>query len=413
MKYFVESYGCTMNYGEGEQLSKKMDSLGHVRVDNADDADIVILNTCTVVETTEKKMIHRMGELKASGKDVIVTGCMAKVQPKRIMIRLPESMIVPPDEYDLFTGKVESAFGCSVPDDAVKNVISPILPIAQGCLGNCSYCITRFARGKLRSYPEDELVSEFKSMLDSGAKEILVTAQDTACYGVDIGSSLPRLLKRFLEFDGEYRIRIGMMNPNNLDRILDDLLEVMEDDRVYRFLHIPVQSGSNQVLEGMRRHYTVERFMGIVNRLRERYPDISIATDMITGFPGEADKDHEKSLKLIKELHADTLNITRFSVRPGTDAATMKNQVQGNVSKERSTELTNMKMSVEHSVNDTLIGKRFRVLVTEKGRGETVITRNRNYRPIGIEADIPLGTFLEVEVTGSAPTFLTGRIVEN
>ena len=413
MKYFVESYGCTMNYGEGEQLSKKMDSLGHVRVDNADDADIVILNTCTVVETTEKKMIHRMGELKASGKDVIVTGCMAKVQPKRIMIRLPESMIVPPDEYDLFTGKVESAFGCSVPDDAVKNVISPILPIAQGCLGNCSYCITRFARGKLRSYPEDELVSEFKSMLDSGAKEILVTAQDTACYGVDIGSSLPRLLKRFLEFDGEYRIRIGMMNPNNLDRILDDLLEVMEDDRVYRFLHIPVQSGSNQVLERMRRHYTVERFMGIVNRLRERYPDISIATDMITGFPGEADKDHEKSLKLIKELHADTLNITRFSVRPGTDAATMKNQVQGNVSKERSTELTNMKMSVEHSVNDTLIGKRFRVLVTEKGRGETVITRNRNYRPIGIEADIPLGTFLEVEVTGSAPTFLTGRIVEN
>ena len=413
MKYFVESYGCTMNYGEGEQLSKKMDSLGHVRVDNADDADIVILNTCTVVETTEKKMIHRMGELKASGKDVIVTGCMAKVQPKRIMIRLPESMIVPPNEYDLFTGKVESAFGCSVPDDAVKNVISPILPIAQGCLGNCSYCITRFARGKLRSYPEDELVSEFKSMLDSGAKEILVTAQDTACYGVDIGSSLPRLLKRFLEFDGEYRIRIGMMNPNNLDRILDDLLEVMEDDRVYRFLHIPVQSGSNQVLEGMRRHYTVERFMGIVNRLRERYPDISIATDMITGFPGEADKDHEKSLKLIKELHADTLNITRFSVRPGTDAATMKNQVQGNVSKERSTELTNMKMSVEHSVNDTLIGKRFRVLVTEKGRGETVITRNRNYRPIGIEADIPLGTFLEVEVTGSAPTFLTGRIVEN
>ncbi|MBQ7701745.1 MAG: tRNA (N(6)-L-threonylcarbamoyladenosine(37)-C(2))-methylthiotransferase [Candidatus Methanomethylophilaceae archaeon] len=413
MKYFVESYGCTMNYGEGEQLSKKMDSLGHVRVDNADDADIVILNTCTVVETTEKKMIHRMGELKASGKDVIVTGCMAKVQPKRIMIRLPESMIVPPDEYDLFTGKVESAFGCSVPDDAVKNVISPILPIAQGCLGNCSYCITRFARGKLRSYPEDELVSEFKSMLDSGAKEILVTAQDTACYGVDIGSSLPRLLKRFLEFDGEYRIRIGMMNPNNLDRILDDLLEVMEDDRVYRFLHIPVQSGSNQVLERMRRHYTVERFMGIVNRLRERYPDISIATDMITGFPGEADKDHEKSLKLIKELHADTLNITRFSVRPGTDAATMKNQVQGNVSKERSTELTNMKMSVEHSVNDTLIGKRFRVLVTEKGRGATVITRNRNYRPIGIEADIPLGTFLEVEVTGSAPTFLTGRIVEN
>ena len=412
MKYFVESYGCTMNYGEGEQLSKKMDSLGHVRVDSAEEADIVILNTCTVVETTEKKMIHRMGELKASGKDVIVTGCMAKVQPKRITIRLPESLVIPPDEYDLFTGKVESAFGCSVPEDMERTTISPILPIAQGCLGNCSYCITRFARGKLRSYPEDELVSEFKSMLDSGAKEILVTAQDTACYGRDIGTDLPKLLRRFLEFDGEYRIRIGMMNPNNLDRILDDLMDVMEDERVYRFLHIPVQSGSNQVLEGMRRHYTVERFMGIVNRLRERYPDISIATDMITGFPGETDKDHEKSIRLIRELHADTLNITRFSVRPGTDAATMKDQVQGNVSKERSTELTKVKLEVEGSVNNTLVGKRFRVLVTENGKEGTVITRNRNYRPIGIETDIPLGTFLDVEVTGSAPTYLTGRVCD-
>ena len=410
MKYFVESYGCTMNYGEGEQLSRKMDSLGHVRVDSADEADIVILNTCTVVETTEKKMIHRMGELKASGKDVIVTGCMAKVQPKRIMIRLPDSLIIPPDEYDLFTGKVESAFGCLPYEETVRREASAILPIAQGCLGNCSYCITRFARGRLRSYPVDELVSEFKSMLDSGAKEILVTAQDTACYGIDIGTTLPNLLKRFLEFDGEYRIRIGMMNPNNLDRILDDLMDVMEDERVYRFLHIPVQSGSNSVLEDMRRHYTVERFMGIVNRLRERYQDISIATDMITGFPGETDKDHEKSLKLIRELHADTVNITRFSVRPGTDAASMKGQIQGNVSKERSTELTKVKMEVERNVNDTLIGKRYRVLVTEKGRAGTVISRNGNYRPIGIEADIPIGTFLDVEVTDAASTHMVGRI---
>lgn len=412
MKYFVESYGCTMNYGEGEQLSKKMDSLGHTRVYSADEADIVILNTCTVVDTTEKKMIHRMGELKASGKDVIVTGCMAKVQPKRIMIRLPDSLIIPPDEYDLFTGKVESSFGCLPYEGTVRKEASAILPIAQGCLGNCSYCITRFARGRLRSYPEDELVSEFKSMLDSGAKEILVTAQDTACYGIDIGTSLPNLLKRFLEFDGEYRIRIGMMNPNNLDRILDDLMDVMEDERVYRFLHIPVQSGSNSVLEDMRRHYTVERFMGIVNRLRERYQDISIATDMITGFPGETDKDHEKSLKLIRELRADTVNITRFSVRPGTDAATMKGQIQGNVSKERSTELTRMKMDVERSVNDTLIGKRYRVLVTEKGRAGTVISRNCNYRPIGIEADIPIGTFLDVEVTDATSTHVVGRICE-
>ena len=413
MRYFVESYGCTMNFGEGEQLSKKMESLGHTRVDSPDEADIVILNTCTVVDTTEKKMIHRMGELKQEGKEIIVTGCMAKVQPKRISIRLPESMIIPPDQYDLFSGKVESAFGCAPCTETYEFGASAILPIAQGCLGNCSYCITRFARGVLKSYQEDELLNEFKSMLDSGVKEILVTAQDTACYGRDIDTDLPTLLRRFLEFEGEYRIRIGMMNPNNLDRILDDLMDVMEDERVYRFLHIPVQSGSNSVLEKMRRHYTVDRFMGIVNRLRERYPDISIATDLITGFPGETDRDHEKSIKLIKDLHADTVNITRFSVRPGTDAATMKNQIHGNISKERSTELTETKMSVEGDINSTLIGQRYRALVTENGRPGTMIARNRNYRPIGIEADIPIGTFIDVEITGSAPTHLVGRIVNH
>ena len=413
MRYFVESYGCTMNFGEGEQLSKKMESLGHTRVNSPDEADIVILNTCTVVDTTEKKMVHRMGELKQEGKEIIVTGCMAKVQPKRISIRLPESMIIPPDQYDLFSGKVESAFGCAPCTETYEFGASAILPIAQGCLGNCSYCITRFARGVLKSYQEDELLNEFKSMLDSGVKEILVTAQDTACYGRDIDTDLPTLLRRFLEFEGEYRIRIGMMNPNNLDRILDDLMDVMEDERVYRFLHIPVQSGSNSVLEKMRRHYTVDRFMGIVNRLRERYPDISIATDLITGFPGETERDHEKSIKLIKDLHADTVNITRFSVRPGTDAATMKNQIHGNISKERSTELTETKMSVEGDINSTLIGQRYRALVTENGRPGTMIARNRNYRPIGIEADIPIGTFIDVEITGSAPTHLVGRIANH
>ena len=400
-----------MNYGEGEQLSKKMDSLGHVRTDSADDADIVILNTCTVIETTEKNMIRRMGDLKAKGKKVIVTGCMAKVQPKRISIRLPGSIILPPDRYDEFSDIVSDEFGCCEPSVKPTYGMSAILPIAQGCLGNCSYCITRFARGHLRSYPEDDLVKEFNAMLDDGAKEILITAQDTACYGKDIGTDLPHLIGRFLEREGDYRIRIGMMNPNFLDPIADRLLDIMKDRRVYRFLHIPVQSGSDDVLRNMRRRYTAEGFLSMVERMRLKCPDISISTDMITGFPGETDEDHRKSVELIRKLHADTVNITRFSVRPGTDAATMKDQIQGNVSKERSTELTETKMEVEYGVNENLVGKRFRVLVTEKGKKGTVITRTENYRPVGIEEDLPLGTFLDVVVTGCASTYVVGKRV--
>ena len=400
-----------MNYGEGEQLSKKMDALGHTRVDSVEDADIVILNTCTVVETTEKNMIRRMGDLKKAGKKVVVTGCMAKVQPKRIMIRLPDSVIIPPDRYGEFSDLISDEFGCGEPVDSPSYGMSAILPIAQGCLGNCSYCITRFARGALKSYDEGELVKEFNAMIDAGAKEVLITAQDTACYGRDTGTDLPHLIRRFLEKDGDYRLRIGMMNPNNLKPIVDDLLDTMEDRRVYRFLHIPVQSGSDTVLKNMRRRYTAEEFLSMAEHMRARYPDISISTDMISGFPGETDDDHRKSVELIRRLHADTVNITRFSVRPGTDAAKMKDQIQGNVSKERSTELTETKMDVEYNVNKNLVGKRFRVLVTEKGKPGTVITRTENYRPVGVDEDIPLGTFLDVEVTDCAPTYVTGKRV--
>ncbi len=399
-----------MNYGEGEQLSKKMDSLGYVRTDSADDAEIIILNTCTVVETTEKKIIHRIGELKKSGKKVIVTGCMAKVQPKRISIRLPDSVILPPDMYGEFSNTIEKKFGSFEKITTSKKSSSAILPIAQGCLGNCSYCITRLARGKLKSYPVDDIVKEFESMLNNGAKEILLAAQDTACYGKDIGTNLPTLLHKLLQSKKDFRIRIGMMNPNYLEEIADELLDAMDDERIYKFLHIPVQSGSDKILESMRRHYDTKHFLEIVNKLRKKYPDISIATDFITGFPGEDDEDHKKSLDLIETLHADTANITRFSARPGTDAASMP-QIQGNVSKKRSKELTDMKMKVEFEVNKKHIGKKYKVLVTEVGKPGTVITRNENYRPIGIEGNYELGTFLEIEITDSASTHMFGRVL--
>lgn len=408
MRYFVESYGCTMNRGEGERLAREMDALGHERVLSEADADIIILNTCTVVDATEKKMIRRMGELGKAEKDVIVSGCMAKVQAARIGVRLPDAMILPPDEYGLFPGKAESAFGRMSPLQRGYG-IQEILPIAQGCLGRCTYCITKLARGRLISRSEDEIISDFKNMIESGTKEIFLTAQDTACYGRDLGSDLPGLLRRMLEFEGEYRIRLGMTNPDALDPVLDGILECMEDPRMYRFLHIPLQSGSNGILRKMGRNYTVTRFMGIVNRARERFPDISISTDMITGFPGETDEDHRKSAALIRKLKADTVNITRFSARPGTEAATMEGQVAGGISKDRSADLTRIKMTVEDEGNHLMVGKKVRALVSEKGKPGTVIARTDNYRPVGIAGDLPLGIFIPIEITGSSPTHLLGR----
>ena len=409
MRYFVETYGCTMNFGEGRQLSEDMASLGYEPADSADDADIVVLNTCTVVETTEKRMLSRISELKRQGKRIVVTGCMAQVQPKRIRIRLPDSPIVRFEEYGRFRDIVSDSFGCQGSPIVLDTGTDAILPIAQGCLGRCSYCITKFARGDLRSYPADDLLRRYDSFLEGGAREILITAQDTSSYGRDTDTDLPALIRSMLEREGDYRIRLGMTNPDSLARVSQGILELMDDERMYRFVHIPVQSGSDAVLGRMRRRYTVSQFMELVDELRSGCPDISIATDMICGFPGETDEDHAKSVELIRELRADTVNITRFSARPGTDAASME-QVHGRISAERSAELTRVKNETELDVNSAMVGRRYRALATERGKEGTIV-RTGNYRPVVIRDEVPLGTFLDVEVTENRPTYLLGRTV--
>jgi len=402
-----------MNFGEGDELSERMGSLGHVLSASADDADIVILNTCTVVDTTEKKMIKRISDLKGLGKEVIVTGCMAKAQPQRIHIRLPDSIVLPPENYDKFAELVGDRYGISegpLFKSGSGDQCTAILPIAQGCLGNCSYCITRIARGKLKSYPVEELTGKFKTMVERGAKEILVTAQDTGCYGRDIGTNLPKLISEFLRTEGEYRIRIGMMNPNNLG-MLDELLDAMSDDRVYKFLHIPVQSGSDDILKRMNRQYTAEEFRNIVKTIRARYPDMSIATDIISGFPGESDDDHEKSVELISGLGAETVNVTRFSARPETPAFSMKEQIHGRVAKSRSRDITDTRSSAALEQNKRFVGTAHRALVTEKGKEGTVIARTGNYRPVAVTADLPLGEFIDIEITKAESTHLIGRML--
>lgn len=399
-----------MNFGEGRMLSEEMASMGYTEVYTAEEADIVILNTCTVVGTTEKHMIDRISELKKQRKEVVVTGCMAAAQSRRIEIRLPGAPIIPPREYGNFSEMIRTRFGIVGPPTEVRRTTDAILPIAQGCLGNCTYCITKIARGHLQSFDEDYLVSRFKTFVEGGSREILVTAQDTACYGRDTHTDLPTLIRRFLEVPGEYRIRIGMMNPNALEPICEDLLQIMlEDSRVYRFIHIPVQSGSDGVLSRMNRRFTSARFDALVAKLRSIIPDISLATDVICGFPGETDEEHGMTVDMIRRLRLDTVNITRFSARPGTPAADM-DQVHGRISHDRSVELTTVKNEVELDVNTALIGKTARAMATENGKDGTIL-RTDNYRPVVVREEVPMGTFCNVKITEAKSTYLLGEIV--
>ena len=412
MKVRVETYGCTMNQGEGAELASTLAALGHEVVDDPSDADLVVLNTCTVIKETENRMLRRMAELSGQRKKLIVVGCMASVQPDDIVRHAPNALIMAPRDYPSFASVVERNFGRgeTSPITVLEAQVTAVLPVAQGCIGACSYCITRFARGTLSSYPAEDIVTAAYSALRSGARELLVTAQDTACYGFDLGTDLSALLEAITMLPGEFKVRVGMMNPDNLGRIIDRFVPSWTAPKVYQFIHLPVQSGSVAVLEAMNRGYVPEEFENLVLRLRTASPSMVLSTDVITGFPGETEDDHRATVELLTRVRPDIVNVTRFSPRQGTPAARSMNQVPGWVSKERSRELSKLRLELSARVNAALVGRREKVMVTEEGKNGTSIARTPSYKPIVLPGRLVMGAVLEIEITDSAPTHLFGRV---
>lgn len=401
-----------MNQGEGAELASRLAALGHEVVDDPSEADLVVLNTCTVIKETENRMLKRLTDLNGQRKKLIVVGCMASVQPDEIVRHAPNAVIMAPRDYPSFTSMVESTFGRGDPSPIVVQSapVSSVLPVAQGCIGACSYCITRFARGTLTSYPIDDIVGAARSALRNGARELLVTAQDTACYGFDAGTDLSALLDRITSLSGEFLVRVGMMNPDNLGRIIDPFLPSWTAPKVYQFIHLPVQSGSAAVLEAMNRRYRPEEFIALVARLRSASPSMTLSTDVITGFPGETEDDHRATVELLKLVRPDIVNVTRFSPRQGTPAAKARNQVPGWISKERSRELSRLRFEISSEVNAGMVGRTERAMVTEEGKNDTSIARTTSYKPVVLPGRLSMGAVLEIEITGSAPTHLFGRV---
>jgi MiaB/RimO family radical SAM methylthiotransferase len=238
-----------------------------------------------------------------------------------------------------------------------------------------------------------------------GCKEIWITGQDTCCYGFDRGTNLARLLKMVVDVPGDFKVRVGMGNPRHVPKYLAELVEVMKHPKIFKFLHIPVQAGNNEVLKAMRRGHTVETFIDIVNAVRKEIPEMTISTDIIVGYPTETEEQFEDTLKLVENVKPDVINIARFSPRPGTAAATMQGQVHGNVMKERSRQLTDVYRKVSAERNKQWLGWEGEVIVDEKVK-EGVSARNYAYKTIVIRKDIPLGTVLKVKITEASTYFL-------
>ncbi len=422
-KVYIEAYGCSANLADSEIIQGLLMKAGHTIIKNPDLADATVLLSCTVKTPTQKKIEKRIKEFKSRGYPLIVAGCMPKAQHDLVEEIAPNTSMVGPDNIEdvvdvveaTIQGKVIEALEDVKPNKTIlpRNRVNPIIhiaPIASGCLGDCSYCIVKQARGNLTSFPVDAILDDSMKALKSGCKEIWITAEDTAAYNWD-EVDLPELLRSLSMLPGQFKIRVGMMTPNQSLPILDNLIEAYKSDKVFKFLHIPVQSGDDEILKRMGRHYTVEDFRRLIKKFREKHPQISISTDIICGFPGETDKQFNASLSLIEETKPDVLNISRFWPRPGTKAASMDGQLHGRVTKERSRRLASLWGNLSFDRNLQWINWEGEVLVDEEGKSGGNIARNFAYKPIVLNEKVIMGNFVNIRVTEASRGYLIGVTV--
>jgi len=422
VRVHVESYGCTRNKADGEIMEAILVRAGYELVETPEKADYVVVNTCAVKDPTEHKMARRIRELIDSGKKVIATGCLVHVNPHVVDPRVSGMLgvksidrIAEAVEVAESGGRLVSVEGWRErnPDKLElprlwKSGVVFIVPISEGCLNACTYCATRFARGVLKSYKPELVVRWVKDALARGYREIQLSSEDTGCYGFDIGTNLAKLLDEITAIEGSFRVRVGMMNPNHTIKILDELIEAYQNEKVYKFLHLPVQSGDDDVLRRMGRGYAVDEFEEIVREFRRKVPGLNLNTDVIVGFPGEDDGAFENTVELVKRIRPDKVNVSRYSPRPGTVAAKWK-QLPGWKVKERSRTLHRLRLQIAYEINQSYVGKRVEVLVHGPAEKGGIEGRTFNYKEIILDSGRP-GEIAEVRVDWAGSTYFKGSL---
>jgi MiaB/RimO family radical SAM methylthiotransferase len=281
-----------------------------------------------------------------------------------------------------------------------------IVNISEGCLDACAFCSTHLVKGRHFSYSEESILREISLLIEDGCKEILLTGQDTSCYGFDCGTNLARLVQKIIiQISGNYKIRLGMGNPRHLHSYIDELLETYQDEHLYQFIHLPVQSGSNRILKAMHRQHTVNDYRNLVDAFLTQFPRITLSTDIIVGFPGETQEDFELSRTLIKETRPSLCNITRFVPRPGTVAYKLKNDTSSEERYARSAKIAAEFQTGALENNRQWIGWEGSILIEKEGqRAGTTIGRNPAYRPVALVGKYESGTTQYVKIV-NAETF--------
>lgn len=409
-KIYIQSHGCSNNFHEGEVMAGLLEKAGYTLTPDPYTAEIIILNLCTVKGDHQSVQALKEATKKYSAK-LIGAGCILESTKKALREYNPSLSLLNTNNIDKIVEIVEAIIEGDVIEALEKNKtvkinlpkirINPVInivPLGNGCTSACTYCSVKLIKGYMQSYPIPQIVEEVKRSVAEGVKEIYLTGQDTGAYGLDWknGIELPELLEALTQIPGDFMIRVGMTSPNHVYRHLHRLLAVYNHPKIYKFIHIPVQSGNNKVLKEMKRPYTVEEYKKCITAFKKAFPEITIATDIIVGFPHETEEEFEDTLKLLRETEPDVINMSRFSPRPGTLAAKMKH-IPTNIVKERSKRLGTVEQEIVSQRNAVWNGWSGTVLIDEYGKNNVMIGRNYAYKQVLVEGNYRLGE--EVAVT--------------
>ncbi len=386
-------------------------------------SDIVIFNTCSVKGPSESAFYRHLEHIKIEHpyKTIIIAGCIPQSDPLNPILQ-PFSL-VGTRQFHNIVEVVEEALNDNivhllehgeVPPLNLprirKNPVIGIIQINVGCLGACTFCKTKSARFNLKSYPIANILQEAKHAIKEGVKEIWLTSQDTFCYGFDIGTNIAELLEHLTKLEGDFMIRVGMGNPDHMPKIKDQLITIYKHPKIFKFLHLPLQSGNNSVLKDMQRPYTVEEFNSTLHDFKTQIPHLNIMTDIIVGYPTEKDDQFYDTLSLVRKHAFDSINISRFWPRPDTLAATLK-PLPGEIVKKRSSSLTDIFHNISRLQNEKWLHWKGEIILDEKGKKENQwIGRNLAYKPVIVEGDFSLGQKVNVKIVKTETFALKAEI---
>jgi len=432
---YIETYGCSANQNNSEILKGILKSGGYEITNNEKIADIIIINSCIVKGKTENKIKRRIQDLKKlyRSKTFVVTGCMPETNSEDIKKLNRDTLLLGTHHLKDILNLLKDFKDNRLTEEKQKEYLSfkyeekilinkipqnkliSITQISEGCLGNCSFCKVKLAKGRLFSYNPDRILKSIKNDLDNGAKEVWLTSQDCASYYLDKEGNqrkFPELLKKILSINKKFKLRIGMMNPNNLYPILKEIIEIYKDPKVYKFLHIPIQSASNKILKEMNRPYKIELVEEIINEFKKEIPNLTLSTDIIVGYPSETAEDHQLNLLFIKKFKPDVFNLSKFSKHK--ELKNNLNPLDKDIISKRTSELMEIHRENAYKNKEKFLNKKIEVFVNSKSKIPCVFeSRDENYNIVLVESKDKslLGKFINVKIKNIGAHHMIGEII--